>query len=126
MSMMNAVVFYGPKDIRIEQIPVPKNNSKEILVKVDACAVCGTDLKGYNHGNPRINSPIVMGHEFTGLVENVGNDVSGFEIGDRVVMATSISCGVCLYCKNGYHKHNEYHDTFHLLIPFVIFSHNIT
>jgi L-iditol 2-dehydrogenase len=101
MSTMKAVVYYGVEDIRIEQIPVPECGNEELRVKIDACAVCGTDLKAYKSGNPRIKAPIVMGHEFTGIVETIGKNVKGFTAGDRIVMATSVSCGKCYYCKHG-------------------------
>jgi len=102
MAKMKAVVYHGPGDIRIEQIPIPDNNKNELLIKIDACAVCGTDLKAYRSGNPRIKAPLVMGHEFTGLIVQCGSDVEGFEISNRVVMATSISCGECFYCRKGW------------------------
>lgn len=98
---MRAVVYHGVEDLRIEEIPVPPCGDGEIRLKVDACAVCGTDMKSYYSGNPRIQAPIVMGHEFTGIVETVGKDVKDFAIGDRIVMATSVSCGECFYCKRG-------------------------
>jgi L-iditol 2-dehydrogenase len=90
---MKAVVYHAPKDIRVEQIPTPRCGAGDLLVKVDACAVCGTDLKTWKVGNPRITPPKVMGHEFTGIVGTTG---------ERVVMATSVSCGDCLYCKRGW------------------------
>ena len=99
---MPAVVYYGVKDIRVETIPIPGCGPGDIRVRVDACAVCGTDLKSYFSGNPRIKAPLAMGHEFTGLVETVGQDVTGFTLGERVVMATSVSCGECVYCKRGW------------------------
>ena len=99
---MKAVVYYAPGDIRFEQIDVPVCGDDEIRVKIDACAVCGTDLKAYVSGNPRIKAPKVMGHEFTGIVDTVGIAVSGFEIGERIVMATSVACGTCYYCKQGH------------------------
>src|SRR5512135_2629817 len=99
---MKAVIYYGPKDIRVEQLPVPACGGDEVRVKVDACAVCGTDLKSYHSGNPRIKAPLVMGHEFTGLIDQVGANVRGFATGDRVVMATSIACGECAYCRKGW------------------------
>lgn len=113
-AMMQAVEYHGPGDIRVVQRPVPTCSEGEILVRVDACAVCGTDLKAYRSGNPRIKAPMVMGHEFTGLIDTVGpgcNDrgsrghdggPQAFMPGDRVVMATSISCGKCVYCKRGW------------------------
>ncbi len=103
-NTMKAVMYYAPKDIRVETIAVPACGDDEIRVKVDACAVCGTDLKSYNVGNPRIKAPLVSGREFTGIVETVGNSVEGFSLGDRIVMATSVSCGECYYCKQGWHN----------------------
>jgi len=99
---MRAVVYHAPGDVRVEDAPVPDCGPGEIRAKVDACAVCGTDLKAYRHGNPRIKAPKVMGHEFTGVLDAVGEGVSGFSVGDRVVMATSISCGGCYYCRRGW------------------------
>jgi L-iditol 2-dehydrogenase len=99
---MKAVVYYAPGDIRVEDLPLPQAGPGELRVKVDACAVCGTDLKSYKHGNPRIKAPLAMGHEFTGLVETIGPGAEGFALGDRVVMATSVSCGQCRYCRMGF------------------------
>jgi L-iditol 2-dehydrogenase len=102
MSTMKAVVYHGKGDVRVESVPVPACAPAEIRVKIDACAVCGSDLKTFTNGNPRMKPPITMGHEFTGLVETVGGAVKGFNVGERVVMATSISCGECVYCKKGW------------------------
>jgi len=99
---MKAIVYHAPGDIRVETVPVPPCGGDELRVKIDACAVCGTDLKAYLHGNPRIKAPMVMGHEFTGLIETAGERVEGFSVGERIVMATSVSCGVCWYCKRGW------------------------
>jgi L-iditol 2-dehydrogenase len=98
---MQAIVYYAPGDIRVEDIPKPQLREGELLIHVDACAVCGTDLKSKHHGNPRIKAPLVMGHEFTGIIEEISPAAVGtWNIGDRIVMATSISCGQCYYCKN--------------------------
>jgi len=100
---MKAVVYHAPGDIRVEDLPKPACADGELLVKVDACAVCGTDLKTQKVGNPRISPPLTMGHEFTGLIELIGPDAVGdFAEGDRIVMATSISCGDCFYCRCGW------------------------
>ena len=101
METMKAIVYYGVENIKIEQIPVPQCRENELRVKIDACSVCGTDLKAYKSGNPRIKAPIVMGHEFTGIIDVVGKNVKGFKVGERIVMATSVSCGNCYYCKKG-------------------------
>jgi len=100
---MKAVVYHAPGDIRVEDLPKPVCGEAELLVKVDACAVCGTDLKSYKIGNPRVKPPLTIGHEFTGLIEQVGtNAVDDFAADDRIVMATSISCGNCFYCRRGW------------------------
>lgn len=101
-NTMEAVLYYAPQDVRVEQISIPSCGDEEIRVKVDACAVCGSDLKAYKHGNPRIKPPLVIGHEFTGLVETIGKSVDGFSLGDRVVMAVAVSCGKCYYCRQGW------------------------
>ncbi|HEY3324845.1 MAG TPA: alcohol dehydrogenase catalytic domain-containing protein [Planctomycetota bacterium] len=99
---MKAVVYHAPTKVAVESIPVPKCGADELRVKVDACAVCGSDLKAFQSGNPRIKPPMTMGHEFTGLIETVGAGVTGFAKGERIVMATSVSCGDCLYCRRGW------------------------
>ena len=99
---MKAVVYHAPGDVRVERVPVPPCGAGELRVKIDACAVCGSDLKSFKAGNPRIKPPLTMGHEFTGIVETVGDGVAGFAPGERIVMATTISCGQCTYCRRGW------------------------
>ncbi len=116
---MRALIYRGPGDIRLDQVPVPPCGETELRVKVDACAVCGTDLKSFLHGNPKITPPRIIGHEFTGVVDAVGtkkdsrslfpvgdrgekDSRSLFSVGDRIVMATSVSCGACAYCQRGW------------------------
>ena len=101
METMKAIEYHAPGDIRVGQVPMPQCGDDEILARVDACAVCGTDLKTYLHGNPRIKAPKIMGHEFTAIVETVGDKSKGFCKGQRIVMATSVSCGTCSYCSRG-------------------------
>ena len=86
----------------MESVSPPSCGRHEIRLKVDACAVCGSDLKAFLSGNPRIKPPMILGHEFVGTVDTVGADVSGFRVGERVVMATSVSCGECFYCAKGW------------------------
>lgn len=99
---MKAVVFYAPGDIRTEEVNNPVCSEDEILVKIDTCAVCGSDMKAATSGNLRIKPPRIMGHEFTGIIVQTGKKINGYRTGDRVVMATSISCGKCYYCRHGY------------------------
>ena len=98
---MKSVRYYGPEDVRIEDIPVPRIEPGGILVKIEACAICGTDFKAYYNGNPRIKPPQTLGHEFVGKIVEVASEVKDFKVGERVTMATSISCGHCHFCSLG-------------------------
>ena len=99
---MKAVRYYGKEDLRVEDIAKPKPEKGGLLAKVEACAICGTDLKAYFSGNPRIKPPQTIGHEFVGEIVELGEGTTGFGLGERVTMATSISCGKCSVCRAGY------------------------
>ena len=100
---MKAVRYYGPGDVRVEQVEIPSCGADEVLVKIEACAVCGSDLKTSKVGNPRMKEGAVMGHEFCAVVQEIGPDAAGgLSVGDRIVLATSIACGECLYCRRGW------------------------
>lgn len=98
---MKACIFHGPGDLRVEEVPRPGVEPGGILGRVQACAICGSDLKGYLKGNPRIRPPQVVGHEFVAEVVEVGPEAEGFSPGDRFTMATSIPCGRCRLCLDG-------------------------
>lgn len=98
---MRAVVYHGQADVKVEQVPVSVCGDGELLVRVEACAVCGSDMKAYKSGNPRMRPPIVMGHEFAGVIVE-SRAGAGFAVGERVVMATSVACGECAYCRRGW------------------------
>ena len=98
---MKAVVYYGPGDIRVEERPGPKERNDNIIAKVYCCAICGSDLKMWKSGNPRCNPPRIIGHEMAGEITHVGDKITGFDIGDRITLATTVGCGECYYCKNG-------------------------
>lgn len=98
----SSVVYHAPKDVRIESMTeLPKIDAGDVLVRVEACAICGTDIKSYLKGNPRLKPPVIMGHEFCGTIEQAGKRVQGLGIGDRVTMATTFGCGECVYCRSG-------------------------
>ena len=99
---MKAVRFYDKGDIRVEDIDVPQVEAGGLLAKVEACAICGTDIKMYSSGNPRITPPQTIGHEFVAEIVEVGKGVDNFKVGQRVTMATSISCGACGVCRAGF------------------------
>jgi L-iditol 2-dehydrogenase len=95
---MKVAVYYSNNDIRIEDAPIPKIGSGEILVKIMASGICGSDLMEWY----RIKkAPVVLGHEITGIVEEVGPGVEDFGIGDRVVVTHHVPCESCSYCESG-------------------------
>lgn len=100
---MKAGVFFGANDLRVTEIEKPAPKDNEVLIKVMACGVCGTDVHIYcgDEGCFPTPSGTVLGHEFSGLVEAVGNNVTGFKAGDRVCVDPNQLCNECYYCKSG-------------------------
>jgi L-iditol 2-dehydrogenase len=95
-ATMQAAVYRGVNDVRLETVPVPQAGRGELLVRVHTCGICGTDLKKIatgSHPGPRI-----FGHETSGVVAAVGAGVTSFSLGDRVVVFHHIPCGSCFYC----------------------------
>jgi L-iditol 2-dehydrogenase len=93
---MKAAVYHGTNDLRVEEIPVPDIGAGEILVKVEVCGVCPTDIKKIHKG--LLPGPRVFGHEIAGVVARVGSGVSRFQEGQRVVVHHHAPCGTCFYC----------------------------
>ena len=100
---MKAYMFYGPGDLRLEDIAVEHPGPGEIAVDIKAAATCGTDLKSYRRGHPTLfpTLPARFGHEFSGIVSEVGEGVADFEVGQRVVAANTAPCGHCWACTIG-------------------------
>ncbi len=100
---MKAMRFYAPLDIRFEEVDIPEPKADEVQIKIKAALTCGTDLKTYRRGHPVLikKVPSGFGHEFSGIIEKVGDKVSGFKAGDRVVAANSAPCGKCFFCRRG-------------------------
>ncbi|KAF2668545.1 putative alcohol dehydrogenase [Microthyrium microscopicum] len=99
---MKAVVFKGPLKVEIEDRPIPKiTDPTDVILKVEYSALCGSELHVFRGHQPS-GTGFIMGHEFTGIVEEVGSDVKTVQKGDKVVVPFTISCGECFYCKNGY------------------------
>ena len=98
---MKAAVYYAPGDIRIEDRPEPAGTDDNLVVEVKCCAICGTDLKLATVGNLRCHPPRIIGHEMAGRIVHTGKNAKSFSLGERVTIATTISCGKCRYCVKG-------------------------
>ncbi len=94
---MRAVVYRGINDMRIETVDVPKIGPGELLVKIATCGICGTDLKKIHMGSH--SAPRIFGHEMAGTIAAVGEGVTSFAVGDRVMSFHHVPCGECYYCR---------------------------
>jgi len=102
---MKAVVFHGVGDIRLDDVADPKiEKSTDAIVRFTASAICGTDLHFIRGTMEGMKSGTILGHEGVGVIEELGSDVRNFKVGDRVVVASTIACGNCVYCRAGYYS----------------------
>ncbi|MBI3505203.1 MAG: zinc-binding dehydrogenase [Proteobacteria bacterium] len=133
MTKMRAVIFYGPKEIRLEEVPLPKPKPGEVLIKIGAALTCGTDFKAYRQGHKVLlgDYPAPFGHELAGTVVASGEGAEGFTPGMRVVAANSAPCDDCFYCKRRQSQlcenlklHNGAYAEFNL-VPAHIVRHNL-
>lgn len=97
---MHAAVYYNNKDIRIEDLPKPKIGPDEILVKVIASGICGSDVMEWYRVK---KAPRILGHEISGEIEEVGKKVNQYKVGDRVFVSHHVPCNECRYCRAGFH-----------------------
>jgi L-iditol 2-dehydrogenase len=98
---MRAVVYLEPGVLELRDVPIPSIGPGDILVRVRVALTCGTDVKTYRRGHPKIPPPTLFGHEFAGDVVAVGAEVREFQPGMRVVAGNSAPCNTCFYCKHG-------------------------
>ncbi len=97
--LMKVAVYHNNRDVRIEERPVPEISSNELLVKVMASGICGSDVMEWY----RIKkAPRILGHEIVGIVEKVGDEVDDYQSGDRVFISHHVPCGDCRYCESGH------------------------
>ncbi|HOZ45788.1 MAG TPA: zinc-dependent dehydrogenase [Candidatus Hydrogenedentes bacterium] len=98
---MKAAVLEGLEKLVVREVPTPEPDDDGVLVRVHACAVCGSDIRMFHHGNPRLRPPAIMGHESAGEVVAVGKNVTRFVLGDRVAIGADVPCGECAFCEAG-------------------------
>ena len=94
---MQAAVYRGKNEVRLETVGVPEIGDGELLLRVHSCGICGTDLKKISNGSH--SAPRIFGHEIAGQIAAIGAGVTGFKIGDRVMVFHHIPCGKCFYCE---------------------------
>lgn len=101
---MKAVVFHDIGDIRLEDVPEPRlEQASDAIVRLTASAICGTDLHFIRGSFPGMKDGTILGHEGIGIVEQIGEGVRNLAVGDRVVIPSTIACGYCAYCREGYY-----------------------
>ena len=98
---MQAAVLEDIEKLVVQEVPDPEMDDHSVRVKVGACAVCGSDIRMFHHGNKRLELPAIMGHEASGQVVEVGKQVSKFKVGDRVALGGDVPCGECVFCIAG-------------------------
>jgi L-iditol 2-dehydrogenase len=98
--MMKATYLIGPRQLDVRQMDIPAIPQDGLLIKVEACGICGSDLRRWKEGPLPGAEPVIAGHEIAGVVAGVGSGVKGFVIGDRLAVAPDIHCGDCYYCRH--------------------------
>jgi L-iditol 2-dehydrogenase len=100
-SAMKAMLLKAYKELIITEAPRPEAGPADLLVRVKACGICGSDVHGFDGSTGRRIPPIIMGHEAAGVVEQVGGEVTAFRAGDRVTFDSTVYCGRCHFCRRG-------------------------
>ena len=98
---MKALVLEEYNKLVFKEVPVPSIGEKDVLVKVKACGICGSDVHGMDGSSGRRHTPLIMGHEASGVIADAGSGVVDFAVGDRVTVDSTIYCGHCFYCRKG-------------------------
>lgn len=100
---MKSAVLYGKHDLRVEELALPTLGPNDVLVQVKACGVCGTDVHIYegDKGAAEVSPPVILGHEFAGVIAQVGSNVTRYRVDDRVSVDPNNPCGACDPCRNG-------------------------
>ena len=101
MASMKALVLEAYKKLVIDEVAAPDVAPNEVLVRVKSCGICGSDVHGFDGGSGRRIPPVIMGHEASGVGDQVGSNISRFQPGDRVTFDSMISCGQCGFCRRG-------------------------
>ncbi|MCI8993093.1 MAG: alcohol dehydrogenase catalytic domain-containing protein [Eubacterium sp.] len=111
---MKAIRLIGKEKIQLQDIPVPEISDNELLIKVKAASICGTDVRMYKNGYKNVseNNPLTLGHEFAGDIVKTGKNVTAYQVGQKVSLAPNIGCGTCDLCVSGQTHLCENYDAF--------------
>jgi len=109
---MIAAVLHAPNDLRIEEVPTPACGNDQLLIRVKAVGLCGSDIRTIFNGHKRITYPQILGHEITGDIVQVGSDVKKYQVGQRIYVSPTVPCLDCQACKNGWYCQCE-----NLIVP---------
>lgn len=100
---MQALRFYAPQDVRLEEVDEPIPGADEVKIRVRNCSTCGTDVKIFNNGHQNLDPPRIIGHEIAGEIVEIGSAVAGdWQVGDRVQIIAAVPCGECYECQHGW------------------------
>ena len=114
---MKALVYTQPYRLEYSDFPDPAVGEDDVLIRVKACGICGSDVHGFTGKTGRRLPPLIMGHEAAGIVEDVGKNVGGFEKGDRVCFDSTVYCNECEPCRNGSYNRCESRQVLGVSVP---------
>src|SRR5580698_2328841 len=101
LARMKALLLTAPSKLELVDFPTPKPGEDEVLLRIRACGICGSDIHGWDGATGRRRAPLIMGHEAAGEIAEVGLEVEGWRVGERVVFDSTLSCGECAFCRSG-------------------------
>jgi L-iditol 2-dehydrogenase len=101
VEKMKAAVITGLNLLEVKDVPIPRIEPQSVLIKVHSCAVCGSDIRIFETGNPRVKYPAIIGHEISGEIIEIGEGVNRFKVGDQIALGADVPCGRCFWCLNG-------------------------
>jgi L-iditol 2-dehydrogenase len=99
---MLAAVLESLDKLTLQEVPTPEVDDDSALMRVESVAICGSDVRIFHHGNPRVKPPAIIGHETSGVIVKAGKNVTRVKEGDRVAIGADVPCGQCWWCRNGY------------------------
>ncbi|MBP1995626.1 zinc-dependent alcohol dehydrogenase [Paenibacillus eucommiae] len=100
-ELMRALVYEGPKEMNIREVAIPVPGADEVLIRIERVGICGSELSGFLGHNSLRKPPLIMGHEFSGTIAQIGSGVKGFQLQDRVTANPLVTCGRCTACTTG-------------------------